>query len=311
MITTASDFEQAVKELTNDRPALSQTYNSEMSSDEHNKIFKDIENELNTMYEQLRILEDIKNYCKTTVIKTIDDEKVKLMDKLRIIEHASDSFSDTSCVAYEVKLETAPDIEVRDRNGDVLPTMRNVNGQLEVDGIDSRRAAIASVKCVAHDQCYSNTAQNLVNGGASRSLYVRNEPTSQGIVELYEIEFKEPVRCNYINIQAVNCDVENLQVSLNGKGVANLADSAEGYVDEVLIFGLRFSIRATNYDYRDVVIDTQNNNYFRLLDDNYYQRRNTSKNVESFVAGTDKKNTQRYINDFVAKAVETERGSND
>lgn len=310
MITTASDFETAVKELTADRQTLSGVYGSEMSSETHNKIFQEIETELNTLYEQLRILEDIKNYCKANIIKSIDEEKIKLMDKLRVIEHASDSFSDTSCVAYEVELNAAPDVEVRDRNGDVLPVMRNIDGQLEVDSLDSRRATIATIKCVAHDQCYSNTAQNLISGDASRSLYVLGELISGGVVETYEVMFKEPVRCNYINIHTVNSDAENLEVFLNGKDATTALDKTEGYIDETLIYGLRFSIRATNFDYRDVVIDRQKgSSYFRFLDDDYYKRRNTSNTVIAFVAGTDKKNTQRYINNFVADAVKAERSA--
>ena len=310
MIKTASDFETAIEELSTDREALSQIYGTGMSSDVHNKIFKDIEAELNTIYEHLRILEDIKDYCKTSIIKSIEEEKVKLMDKLRIIEHASDSFSDTSCVAYEVGLDTAPDMEVRDRNGDVLPAMRNINGQLEVDGLDSRRAAISTIKCSAPDQCYSNTAQNLVAGDAARSLYVLNEPVTDGVVESYEVMFKEPVRCNYININTVNSDAEDFEVFLNTKGTTASIGTTEGYIDEIQICGLRFSVRATNFDYRDVVIDRQHeNNFFRLLNDDYYKRRNTSKQVTSFVVGTDKKNTQRYVNDFVANVVKAERSS--
>ncbi len=310
MIKTASDFETAIKELTEAQQALSATYGSEMSSETHNNIFKEIESELNAIYEQLRILEDVKNYCKTSIISSIEEEKVKLMDKLRVIEHASDSFSDTSCVAYEVGLNTASDMEVRDRNGDVLPAMRNIDGQLEVDGLDSRRATISTVKCSAPNQCYSNTAQNLLAGDAARSLYVLGEPVSNGVTETYEVMFKEPVRCNYINISAVNCNAEDFEIFLNTKGATTTINAMEGYIDETLVFGLRFTVRATNFEYRDVVIDRQNgNNFFRLLNDDYYKRRNTSKTVTSFVAGTDKKNVQRYVNDFVANAVTAERSS--
>jgi len=310
VISTASDFESAVKELTKDREALSQTYKAEMSSEDHNKIFQDIENELNAIYEHLRILEDIKNYCKSSIIKAIGEEKVKLMDKLKVIEHASDSFSDTSCVAYEIGLNTASDMEVRDRNGDVIPFMRNNEGQLEVDGLDSRHATISTVKCSAYDQCYSNTAYNLASGEASRNLYVLDSPINKGVTELYEIMFKEPVRCNYISINTVNCDAEDVEMFLNASGMTSKLDITEGYINETQIYGLRFSIKAMNFEYRDVVVDKQDgSNFFRLLDDDYYKRRNTSKQVESFVAGTDKKNTQRYVNDFVANVVKAERSA--
>lgn len=309
MIRTASDFETAIKELTKDREALSQTYGTEMSSSVHNEIFKDIETELNSIYEHLRILEDIKDYCKTSVIKSIEEEKVKLMDKLRVIEHASDSFSDTSCVAYEIGLDAASDMEVRDRNGDVLPIMRNIDGQLDVDGVDSRRATISSVKCTANDQCYYNTAQTtLKTGDASRSLYVLDEPASEGVVETYEIMFKEPVRCNYISIVTVNCDAKDLKIFRNTKGSATAVGTVEGYIDEIKIYGLRFSIKATNYEYRDVVVDWQDgSSFFGFLNDDYYQRRNTTKQVQSLVASAEKKNSQRYVNDFVANYVKAER----
>ena len=136
------------------------------------------------------------------------------------------------------------------------------------------------------------------------------ELISGGVVETYEVMFKEPVRCNYINIHTVNSDAENLEVFLNGKDATTALDKTEGYIDETLIYGLRFSIRATNFDYRDVVIDRQKgSSYFRFLDDDYYKRRNTSNTVIAFVAGTDKKNTQRYINNFVADAVKAERSA--
>ena len=310
MIETASDFEKAITELTNDREALSQVYSETMSSKDHNKIFKDIESELNAMYEHLRVLEDIKDYCRTSIMKAIEEEKVKLMDKLRIIEQASDSFSDTSCVAYAVSLESAPDVEIRDRNGDILPAMRNIDGQLEIDGLDSRHAAVATVKCTATGQCYSNSAQNLVSDNASRSLYVLKEPVNGGVTESYEITFKEPVRCNYVSIQTANWTAENLEVMLNTQGSTTILDTTNGYVGEAKIYGLSFSVRATNYEYRKVAIDKKNGtSSFALLDDECYKRRNTSKTVESFVAGTDKKNCQRYINDFIANTVKAERSS--
>ena len=304
MIKTASDFEAALKELTVVRDSLTQTYDSDMSSKTHNQIFRNIEKELNALYEQLRILEDIKDYCRSSVMQAIAEEKTKLMDKLRIIEHASDSFSDASCMAYEVGLAPAAGIKVRDRNGDALPSMRNVNGKLEVDGLDGQRGTVSTVKCTTAGQCYSNTARNLISGKASRSLYLLGEPEHDGIVESYEVMFKEPVRCNYININTVNCNAEDVKAILNSKGATAPISSAEGYIDEKNICGLKFSVRATNYEYRDVVIDRQKgNNSFALLNDDYYKRRNSAKTIETFVAETEKKNAQRYINEFMADAV--------
>jgi hypothetical protein len=299
MIKTATDFNTTIEMLTEEKDPLTTSFDEKMDSDTYNTIFSDIETELDALYEKLRMLEDVKSYCREFVIKEIQDKKDQFTNKLKVIEDTSDKFQDTSCVTYMVPLESKEDI-VRDRNGDSIAVMSVTNGRLEAPGTEGQAAVIDTLKRTSTFACYNSSAKELTQDNPGRSYYKMDEPAENGVTEDYVITFQKPINCNYINVSQVNCQIENFKATL-ADGNSEAVDPTDSYLAENKITGLTFTLRAKDFNISAIdIADGSGDNSFGKIDGNAYNRRGSELLIHDMVNETNDKNNTRYKNQFSA-----------
>ena len=157
MIKTSADFQAALAELSKAPDVTFSGVDRKMRASTYNDTMNKIEGELDSLYEDIRVFNDVTDFCEGYVIKNVKERRERFLEKLKVIEDLSDSFRDTSYVAQLVPL-LQNQRPVKNRMGEDVPRMRLNKGCLEMDGGVAETATLASVFQVNKDGCFRNTA---------------------------------------------------------------------------------------------------------------------------------------------------------
>lgn len=245
MIKTAADFSTAISSVEEEITSSELAIEEKMSSSSFNDICKSIEGQLNSLYEKIRLLEDIQAYSREFVIKEVRDKKEKFNERLKVIEDVTDSYQDTSHITYLVPFSISSDI-VRDRDGTIVSPMDITNSRLTMPGSTLQTAAIKSVMRTSSAISYNSNTDNLVDGKSCRSFYLEDEPVVGGITEDYVVMFKNPIKGNWCDIELSNCVLDKC-AAINLENVEENMDFDKSYFEHKNITGLKFSVVSKNY----------------------------------------------------------------
>ncbi len=298
MIKTETDFTSVLSELTADTPALKASFSTRMSSSEYNAVSEAIEKELNAIYEQLRLMEDVKNYTREFLLKEIQEKKELFQKKLQTIEEASDVFQDTSFVTFQMPMESR-ETAVKDRDGSDLAVMLLQDGGLESTGNAPARASIQTVTRKSDYACHHSSEQNLINGRPSRSLYRLYEPAKDGVTETYKLEFRTPVQCNFLDIHAVNAKAEDIK-GITPDGSAVEIAEPKSYISTETFSGLEFTLRASDFKIGKISDAPVEEPGVGDMDGSAYRRRESESQIHDMISSTKSDLERRYQTSFRA-----------
>lgn len=298
MFISMNDFNSAIEELTIEPEFITTELGEKLQSEQYNEIFKAIEQELTLLYERMRLLEDVKNYCREYLITEIQEKKELFEERLKIIEQAADAFQDNICTAYSVKLKS--DItDIKDRNDDSIPSMIYKKGKLFNFTQESNIALVGNVKKKFDNSCYNSSEENLIDGKPCRSFYILNEPVKKGVTETYEIIFKNTFLGNYLELDTVNCEVENLKLVLSNGETIKIDEPRIKKFDETEIDGVTFSLTCKNFYVDSTLNKNRDYDAFSKVDSNPYERTTSELVIHDIVAESDKRTVQRQQNDLI------------
>ena len=248
MIKSDKDFKIIVSDLSKEPKNTIGKIDYKMDSTEFNKIMNTINTELDILYSNIRYIDDLADYCKTYIEKTIKEKQIIINEKLKTIEQLKDSYIDKDYIVNIINFKNNDTI-VRDNYGDIIPVMSYSNNKLESSYSILSNAVIKSVTNINSKEygCYKNTYQNLLENKSYRSIYYTNEPKLNGIIESYNIEFKNPTEINYINLNIVNCDIAALYIIDENENRIEI-DLTYPYFNSVLAIGIEFTLVCKNYN---------------------------------------------------------------
>lgn len=278
MIQTSGDFNSAIELLTTDVPVSIGDIGEKMSSAEFNLTFNDIEMQLISLYEKIRVLEDVQKYCREYVIKEVDEKRQKFKDRLKIIEDNADSYRDKTFVACAVPFYNSNET-VRDRDGSVLPASVVVDRSVHMSGQVVEEAIFRTVSKVQELPHYRDSLQNIINGEPYRSLYVVNNPVSGGVEEELTIMFDSLHRCNYFGINLSNCEVVSAKYINESDGEELIEDVESVYGLLKNAKGVKLRVRSNNYQNVAIPVDrgAMNTDYWnRICSASYVRMPGTS-----------------------------------
>ncbi len=288
MINTAKDFSAAIRFLQKNNLDFPNIPNENMSSYEFNKAMNSFERHLNRLYEKIRILEDVKNYTKTYVMKTINEKEQAFQKKLKNIEEIGDQYRDNAFIAYAVPIEHS-DEAIYDRDGSSVEKMRIVNENLEHAVLKSKAAKISTIKRTSDTLCYNNSYDNLINNIAGRSYYLSDNPIYGGVKEEVAIDFPDDTECDLINIIPSNCEIENIRIINKDNGETPVGSINESFPAKTAK-GVRFTATCRHYAYE--IVDEQA--VASVQADTY----NEKQIMKDIVEVTEQKTAQKEINKF-------------
>ena len=154
MINTASNFQSALAYVMTEPDPLSVSFEGDMRAAAFNAAFQNIEDQINFLYEKTRLLEDIRDYIRHFVERTIEERRAKIIDNLKAIEMIYDEIDNPDCIVDPV----VPQQEqaVQDRDGSILPMFDFINETLVMPGTTLEKNDILKITVKEQTQDYSN-----------------------------------------------------------------------------------------------------------------------------------------------------------
>lgn len=328
MIKTASDLESAIEYLKKESIEYPTVLTEKMDSNAFNQSFKNIENQLNTLYEKIRITEDLKQYCKNYVLEQIGLKQQQFKEKLKVIEDLADQYLEKEYVVYTIPIEYNSEI-VKDRDGNVISNINFINNELQQTNTTIQTCRMASINFFSNQDCYSNNANNLLNNMNSCSYYIVDEPFYDGIDETYTILFNTTYDLNYIDLSLANSQIkrclliltdnseQEIEVNttfstIKAKGIKiiihsdnytfiNIKELNTGYIDEYVFFNSNNKISNSNLLKEDIVnaekVYSENELKKFIIEHNSYIKEVEKINQKNILSNNDKNIVYEYSND--------------
>ena len=246
MIKSSNDFQEILDELTEDKPIGFSGLGKNMNADEYNGIMYQIENDLNDIYMNIRMLNDVADYCQDYITQSVESRRKKFVEKLKVVEELTDSFRDKEYVTQIMPMADNQEV-VKNREGKTIPHLNYNSGKLEMNGNVTSRAAIDSAFVKTTQGCDKSSISALQQGKAYRTSYLCDEPVVGGVKESIEIHFKDALTANYIDIDTVNSNLENVKAIVD-EGSEKPIDLASSFLESEKLMGLIFDLKSVNYE---------------------------------------------------------------
>lgn len=236
MINTSQDFESALSYVSADIDYTSAKISGDMNSAAFNRVFLDIEEKINILYEKIRLLEDIRDYTKLFVVRAIQERRTKIMENLRVIETLTDETKNKGSITYVIVPNEGE--TVYDRDGTVISQFESTDGTLVFPGqslVFEYASSIINKGTVADNEVQKQdpvqgdytavepvpfnsaepfaSADLLIKDGASHfDIYCSDEPCRDKFQVQFDITFSGKIKSNYINFNPVNCRVVSIKL---------------------------------------------------------------------------------------------------
>lgn len=252
MITSNKGLEDSLNYLIQESDIFNKRLDNNMDSKVFNSILKDIESHINHLYEETRVLEDVKNYIKTFVVKAIDERRNKIISKLKVIETSVDKNRGSKAITEVISFDNYNQY-MTDRDGEQIDILDNINGKLVLPSKIINEETLISITNKGQgensqtEQFNEVTLESLDNKPLA-SIYESYTPAFDGMTNEYEITFGSRADCNKIEFNPVNCEIKDIKVTtFDGKEVE--LDNDQTYLEEPIdIERINVKIRCNNYD---------------------------------------------------------------
>ena len=193
---TEQNISDVISELAKERTLVPIEISDIMSSNELNTSFNYIEQELNNLYDSIRMLEQLGNYTKEYVTQQIETKENQFKEYLKTIEDVADLYQDTNSVSYLIQFLASKDT-IRDRDGSIIPQMDITNHHLEMPGTILAKANLNNIAHVSDIDCYNNSYHNLLNEQPGVSIYFSDVSLLGGLIEDVSATISNPQLYNY------------------------------------------------------------------------------------------------------------------
>ena len=280
MINTAQDFSSSLAYVTQDIGYTGARLSNEMSSTVINYTFAEIEETLNTLYEKIRTLEDMRDYTKDFVVRAIQERREKIIGKLKVIETLTDELqSKESVITIAV-----PDFNctVYDRDGSEIAKLYNDNNLLIVPGnvlaaeeatavinkgpvnevtvpkYDPAEGDYSAVETVPIEgaEPFASSDTKIRDQNSHFDIYHGNEPVPESFKVKYDIQFAGNIMSNYVDFNPVNCNIVDIKLYDTENNVISLQGS-DRYFPLTRLVRAEVIVENKNYDRYEVEVPVE------------------------------------------------------
>ena len=271
MINTSQDFDSALDFVMTEQDTFNYAITNEMDAGRFNSIFQEMEDDINNLYEKIRVLEDIKNYTRDFVLRAIEERRKKIVDSLKIIETNVTEYQNPEYQVEKISFDNVTE-EIKDRDGSVIRGLQNKNNLLMMphSKLSSERLyhitnigqvrkvtdASGQTRFVPFSESNPFNEEKLStfeDREVYRSVYESEQPVPDGILVEYEIQFDGRADCNYFSMGPVNCEIESIELT-NADNLSFEVSPKHNFLDSPTdILKARVRVRCKRYD--RIVVD--------------------------------------------------------
>lgn len=304
MISNMTDARAAIDTIETENTKYPSRVTELMDADGFNDSCDTIEEQIQELYEKIRLLEDVDDFCHTYVEEKIKESKEELYKSLKSLEGAADISLKKGQVSIIVPFDSTNN-SVRDRDGSILSSMKVKNQKLVPDYDIMKEAEIASMSRASNIPCY-----NYFNEIPGTSYYSIKEPPREGVSEEITFTLADTAESNFVDIVPVNCSVTSIKIVDENNQEYELSDTSGHFNDRKIkavkvMLNCKVSTRerklgdATSYDNSGAY--GMFGNYYTRTEDNHIL-----KNMERSLSESEKK----YLVDQVKSICDTHQNIN-
>ena len=259
MINTAQDFESSLAFCMEEQTPFNRKITNDMSSSVFNNIFQELEDDINNLYEKIRILEDIKNYTKVFVVRAIEERRKKIVDTLKVIENSVDDFQNEDFVAQEVSFTQQLD-NIIDRDGSSIDCFDVQNGRLIMPSTNISAKSLVAITNLGQIKKFVNDyvsfsdselvqedTMETVEHKPMITIYESDQPVDGGLIVEYELTFNGRLFCNYFTMNPVNCEILEITVTDSDNQSYNLDPQNEFINTPIDIIKAKVKVKCPDY----------------------------------------------------------------
>ena len=244
MDKTNIDFEYSIEQIKREIPSISFPQDKILDSDKINTTFKNMEDSLNTLYENTRYLEDAIDYCHAFLNLRIEEYSQDIKSTLKSIEDIRDINKNASYLEYAIPFRDDSSTK-KDRDNTIISTVINKNDYLML-GIKNQKdiewADIAKKSAYVH---YKSNLESISNE-VYRTFYIEEQVANKGVVETITITLSEPTNINYIDIKPVNADIQNFRL-VYANGIEEYKEYKSGIMKDEIVAQIKFELVNKTY----------------------------------------------------------------
>ena len=307
MLKTSENLNAAIKFVTTENTTYPSLIDDRLLSTQFNSSMQNIESQLNELYEKIRLLEDIRDYCKQYVLSIIRTKEQNFKEKLKIIEDVADQFRDKDSISYTVPFQYCSDI-ITDRDGTVINKMNVVNSSLGQSYTLIDVAKISNISYTTNGQCYNNSYSDILNGLSGRSYYILDNPIYGGVIENCTVMFDKNYYCNLFNIEVSNTQIENIELITDKDNTISI--NANDTTTINIIKGLKFNLVSKNYQIKNIEEINKTIDSYTKLSSNKYERNNLDTVTKNMVIQTELIDNSNNISEYSNEYYEWIKNSN-
>ena len=244
MDKTNIDFEYSIEQIKREIPSISFPQDKILDSDKINTTFKNMEDSLNTLYENTRYLEDAIDYCHAFLNLRIEEYSQDIKSTLKSIEDIRDINKNASYLEYAIPFRDDSSTK-KDRDNTIISTVINKNDYLML-GIKNQKdiewADIAKKSAYVH---YKSNLES-ISKEVYRTFYIEEQVANKGVVETITITLSEPTNINYIDIKPVNADIQNFRL-VYANGIEEYKEYKSGIMKDEIVAQIKFELVNKTY----------------------------------------------------------------
>lgn len=244
-LITEKNISDIINELSEEKILIPIKLSETMLSDEANITFEYIETELNSIYEKIRLLEQLHDYTEVFVKEQIDKKENQFKEYLKTIEDVSDLYQDNNSVSYLIQFLASKDT-IRDRDGSIIQQMDINNHLLEMPGTILAKANLNNIIHKSDIDCYNNTYNNLLKEKPGVSIYFADNPFVGGVLEQVQTTISNPQIYNYIGLDITNTQL--LDPTIVHESSSEPINIINGYINPTIVSGFNFNLNCVNYN---------------------------------------------------------------
>lgn len=174
---------------------------NQLNASDYNTTQKEIYNQLNLLYDKLRVMEDVNDYLMTQ-IKTKTESSSKTCESLlKEIEKSRDAIKETSY--HTIPINITPTRAHYDRDGLPLKSAFVYDGKT-ISAFSVKHSIPYEMKTETNKRVYHNNVDALPKGEVYRSYYITDESYPDGISENIQFIFQQPTQINRVATKVSN-----------------------------------------------------------------------------------------------------------
>lgn len=242
-ITNSDELNESFLSLMTQLSLPEDNLGNKLNSTSANNLFTTIQNTIDSIYEKLRLLEDVHDFTRKYIQNEFQKNKNAIDNAVHLLEKASDLYQDTENVAHTAKFQTGNIIF--DRDGTPIYSAETIDGNIIIPG-NKNLSSAEPATCVVSSNSVSYR-QIKMPPSEYRSFYALETPEENGIQEEIHLIMTNGSSMNFFHLSAFGCNISDLSFMLKdgSKLDASLDQSVFSLLD---VEQITFKLKSTSVE---------------------------------------------------------------